>query len=554
MHRKIQIIALLLACTLCIGSCTHNIVDINPPTGSSSGSYGWNTAAGQLVYFDSTALTGTTIHRTLTFTAVDTNNNFTVTQTSNNTTEYFTLVSTADSQSVSGLSASTVIPIPDGFTLSHNDTVKKAASPILHATAIYNYGYVVTTGTDIYYKLYKDEWKKTTGLSLLNGEEITRLSANGGPLVFAATSTGAILISADTGKSWNIRKTLGSNTSIDAMMSVPFGATYVVAGNGNTEQLWQFISTTPTMLYDQLPMTNVTSVAPITVDSLFKGQPQPIILIGSSRSGLYYANVGSSQWNRFKDTAGQEFLNDVPIRFIGIDHSQLGFVVQASNLFIHAERFYNNADTSPATAYHWSVASKNYDQAIPYTQPSNYICRAGNSLEEYSFQSYKTLPLPDLTGKNISEIAVKGDEVLAVTDSGLYHLTGLNGSTWAQEPLPTYTNSIITPVPDKLLLLSSGTSGLVVGASWDAGVLRSSTTAIPYDITATVSDHFDSLQLSKNVSYSDIYKIVYTLKDGINANQLDRPSWTIYFAKDQGPVLIDLSINGVLRRRIYRTN
>ncbi len=139
------------------------------------------------------------------------------------------------------------------------------------------------------------------------------------------------------------------------------------------------------------------------------------------------------------------------------------------------------------------------------------------------------------------------------TDSGIYTYNYANlhwvNSSVGITTLKTKTSLLI---PSSFVLLDSGSRGLIIGTSWDAGTIESNGNI--FAITATVAEHFDSIVLKNNITFSDLYSVHYTLSNSAVIDPLTLPDWTIYFAKNQGPVLIDQQQNRALLRRTYRSS
>jgi len=284
------------------------------------------------------------------------------------------------------------------------------------------------------------------------------------------------------------------------------------------------------------------------------GEGRTIVYSASgSNKGLFTAvekQVGSGTFaEQFK-----ELENDVFATTRGASQSEV-YAVSASSIYRSSNGGVAWNQIGTITPVSNSISSLAYipEPARLYiaTEHEAMYVRTNNS-------GVQTIEYP---GTATNALIVTNDgKLIAANPLGFYEGSSDNEGkvTWA-----TFTTSdkekLYYRTPGSFYVLKTG---LKVGEYWKAGTYAISTADekkfIPYPLTARVTAHYDEVTTTNDTkpetyTYKDVYAVRYANETSPNVINDSLNYWTIYFAKDKGPVILEEFTKTRLTSRAYRT-
>ena len=547
MKTRSSIAALVLASTLVFGGCAHNLIDVPFPGGSNSGSYSWNTkTVTQLDYTVEANHAKTNL--SLLFRPDNFSGVFTIVEQFGSAALDTLHFHANNAQTITGLSSRSVIAIPEPYTLFHIDTQTIERFPEMkHIVSLGDNFVACDDSSNLYYfTIGTNSWQLGSSQLKDKGESILAISAfkftpTGTINVVAATNGGTMLMSSDNGKTWATGSIQQFKNPVMALATNSDGSLFAAVEIKGVYQILQGTS----KLVAPLPVAGSipSALAIFIINS--NAVPSTNIALGTNGFGLWHYDLQTKNWTPYDNGIPKEDT----IRFLVSNHSSLLLVATSNSLFhINSDNRLPSFDT--AIHIKSGIFTSGY-----YDDLGHRFLITGSRSSVYSINSDASTPvaLDPLADHKLNSITATATSIGIATDSGIYTYNYANlhwiNSSVGITTLKTKTSVLI---PSSFVLLDSGSRGLIIGASWDAGSIESNGNS--FAITATVIEHFDSIVLTNNITFSDLYSVHYTLSNSGVINPLTLPDWTIYFAKDQGPVLIDQQQNQALLRRTYRSS
>ncbi len=546
MKTRSSIAALVIATTLVFAGCAHNIIDVPFPGGSSGGSYSWNTkTVSQLDY--TVEANSTKSNLSLAFHADSSSGAFTIIEHFGSASSD-TLLYHSNTQTITGLSPRSVIAVPEPYTFLHKETQTIERFPEMkHIVSLGNNFVASDDSSNLYYFTTDNTiWKLGSSQLKDKGESILAISAfrftsNGTLNVVAATDRGTMLMSSDNGKTWTTSGIQQFSNPVRALTTNSDGSLYAAV---ETKGVYQ-IASGASNLVASLP---VTSAIPSAL-SIFVINTNAVastnIALGTLGYGLWHFDLKAKSWTAYENAIGK---NDT-IRFLVSNHSTSLLVATSNSLFrINADDRLPSFDSALYISS-GSFTSAFFDRSVPrflITESRSFVYK----IDSFAYALTRLDPLGD---RKLNSIAATGTAIGVATDSGIYTFNNSN-PLWVNSSagITTIKRKTTVLIPSNFVLLDSSSSALTIGASWNAGTIESNGNI--FAITATVVEHFDSIALTNNLTFTDLYSVHFTLNNSAVIDPLTLPDWTIYFAKDQGPVLIDQQQNHALLRRTYRSS
>ncbi|HET9135211.1 MAG TPA: hypothetical protein VFO76_01130 [Candidatus Kapabacteria bacterium] len=508
-------ISLVLLTVLAFSGCQNNLIDVNPPVAGTVDSYAWKTNI-PLQYTVEANNTTSTI--TLQFTKTNEPNEYLVNQSINGNTLSLHLVSNQDSMSISGLNPYSVIPVPPDYVMTKTKFDTSFLFPSIKHIIGVGSTFVASDSVSVYY-LRDNHWIRSTSLQ----QQVTAFS-RWGMYVAAATSGGNLFFSADSGKNW---------TSSDAFVKKNWSGT-ITALYFDGASLYFAAGSTIFVLSPNQQLTNAAggrhfSSAVTSIARYIPNSSDSLLLIGTESNGLYYYVPGDSARHFEFGPKGNE-----AIHFITTSTAAQTIVVgSSSGLYSTSTR--DSFDFIDARQFVRGI----YDDKFFVIDNSGFL---------YILSSGQANPFALPSGlSRINDIASSLGRVELVSDQGIY-LSSNSGNDWLHDSTLALQKINSTTIASSMHLL---VQALDTGKVWHAGTLEFGGKLL--DLTAKVVDYFDSIKLTNGITFSSVYAVTYTLTDSAGLSQVTFPEWTIYYAKGEGPILIDERRSGKLESRIYRS-
>lgn len=548
MKTRSYIAAFVFATTLVFGGCAHNLIDVPFPGGSSSGSYSWNTKTiSQLDYTVEANLTKSNL--SLAFRADSSSGAFTIVEQFGSASFDTLHFHSNDAQTITGLSPRSVIAIPEPYTLLHKETQTIERFPEMkHIVSLGDNFVACDDSSNLYYfTTGSNIWKLGSSQLKDNRESILAISAfkftsTGAINVVAATNMGTMLMSSDNGKTWTTNSIQQFKpNAVTALATNADGSLFVAV---ETKGVYQILPGT-SKLIASLPVVGAFPSALAVFIINTNSVPSTNIALGTLGFGLWHYDLQTKNWIPYDNGIHKEDT----IQFLVSNHSTSLLVATSNSLFrINGDTKLPSFDS--AIHIRSGIFTSGY-----YDDFGHRFLVTGSRSSIYSINSdaYTPVALDPLVDRRLNSITATATAIGVATDSGIYTFNNTN-PLWINSSVGITTIKTKTSVliPSSLVLLDSGSRGLTIGATWNAGTIESNGNI--FAITATIAEHFDSIVLKNNVTFSDLYSVHYTLSNSAVIDPLTLPDWTIYFAKDQGPVLIDQQQNRALLRRTYRSS
>ena len=535
------------ALAVIIAGCNPGIIDVPPAGLSNIKEYFWHTDSAQSPRYVRTIPPYNKVVAEFSL-MFDQNgsNSYYVRDAANMTSVPFKVNVSADKITISHLSPSSLISLPEGYKLVSDKLTKDTIATALKIKTV-----LVTGRGDLYTAIALDtagqmyissnsgeSWDKTEWGSTQNGT-ITALALSPSTgYVYAGTYQGAIFVSTDKGSKWTPFN--AGKGSVAALYVSHKRFVYVSTFSGQAFRISENTGKTDTAIFDYKGTVAITSLA--VIDSSLNGiNFMPRIIGGIKGIGLaYFLLDGKSQWLRSTSSLTNVF-QIVPhggssFLAIGLTQSGVAKVVinDDSSLF-----------SSPEIA--------NLPQNVRYLSGTfnggtSYIATEGGEVYSLPAGSVTISSNPSKIGRAINSISSLGDFVIAATDGGVAVSTD-QGKNWS-----VHTKGLETIVTTQhqaegeLTILLSGGDSLRVGSSWKAGFISYDSISTQIPITAKIFEHFAVLTLPDSVDYKDVFGVTYAPEVNIGVSLV---SLKIYFAKKIGPIMIDQYLGTKLVNRTY---
>ena len=143
--------------------------------------------------------------------------------------------------------------------------------------------------------------------------------------------------------------------------------------------------------------------------------------------------------------------------------------------------------------------------------------------------------IPSLNNKIVNDFSASDGNYFVATDSGAFTLIYPAQKWSASSAGLTSTRKIGTEIPGSVILLHSIAGSSPVDSSWEACTLLNQSHA-SIVITGRILAHLDSLSIG-STTYPDVIAVRYAYEPTPN-NTSQIPYWVIYYAKNEGPVVI----------------
>lgn len=247
-----------------------------------------------------------------------------------------------------------------------------------------------------------------------------------------------------------------------------------------------------------------------------------------TESGLFYCPLGDSVAKRFA-------LGPTHDAIYFVTPSNDGSILIGSSSGLYSSSMRDSFDLIDTRLFVRSI----YDDKYYLIDNSGLL---------YTISSSQVTPVDLPPGSNgVNDVASSKSKLGLASNNGIYlRLSGAKNWLHDTSSAEQITKTTTTSLPMRLLV-----GILDTGKTWNAGTVEFAGKSL--NITATVIDYFDSIKLTNGITFSSIYTVKYTLSDLAGARKDFFPEWLIYFAKGEGPILIDERITGKLESRIYRT-
>jgi len=425
----------------------------------------------------------------------------------------------------------TLFPLPTGTFFSDRDSITTKSEAFPAYAVFYSSMYqrlYAGTSQGLYYQAKMGEpWTLVAGTS---GHGITQIAQNGS-IVYALSNDGIIFRSSDGGAVW-----LTNVPGVTAIGFAPFDSTIVYIGmeDGSIRDLNTQGLIDPQ--YDSI-------YSPIVGLAVGTWAGRRTILVASKNNGLWFVDTDFVA----KRVNGQP--NVFAFHQIGLARylaSTSGDLLWDITLSGPTYKLDAITGTLPFS----SLSNRDSVEVYGTTSTGTFVrlSRAGSGYAPtYSQQEIAS-------GRFVQSITVDGNNnIVVATDSGLYASTD-KGETWLGITSPSSIKE--ERVLGKFILLKKQNGDLQVGDSWNAGTLAAASIDGFVPITAKVVEHLDSLSIKVRTSsathfpvYHDAFIVEYAPED---STLRDIATWLIYFVKNQGPVLIQQSIQGKYQEAVLR--
>jgi hypothetical protein len=517
--RYISLLAIVIAFAL--GGCNPGIVAPVPPQVTDASAYFFPKISGATMVFGDSALYPTRGYSTinLSFSDSSTNSFYAVERG----IDSFSCNLGTDAVTISGITTHSIIPLPSGFSIqSVRDSVPVSVPiPINHIIATTSNSIVVSNDSlGIYFSTdagatwtHSANSEKTFGKSTY----VTSFAVYSGN-VYALNKSESLYYSSDNGSSWQLT---GFNSKGTAMTSTASG---LFVTDGSNIYLLQSPTGNLTKFTSKQTSFQITSLAVATIDS-------SKVFIGATGTGaLYYwqdTALGTSDWIRASDSiTSVRMVIATPLgHFYCSTMSGNGGKIYSSE----TGRFWSLRDTG------MSYAMLTYcTNQVVAVSPSGAV----HTLSDQSpYLSGK--PVASLSGVSVNDLSGLGSNCYAATTGGIA-LSKDAGSNWSFSSTGvSSTHYTITESPGSIVLLH--TKGGSFDSSWQACTMFKNQTTIPIVITGRIVSRLDSLSIGGK-TYPDILEARYSNETAGVLNTID-PYFDIFFAKNQGPVLIYEFVN-----------
>ncbi len=547
MKIRTSIAALILTTTLVLGGCAHNIIDVPFPGGASSGSYSWNTKTVSALDYTVEA-NGAKTKLSLQFRSHDSSGAFKIIEQFGSATIDSLLFLNNNAQTLTGLTPRSVIAIPEPYSLLHKEihTIERFP-PMTHIVSLGDNFVACDDSSNLYYFTTSSNiWQLGTSQLKNKGETILAISAfkfssTGTVNVVVATSGGTMLMSSDNGKSWSTGNIQQFTNPVTALATNGDGSLFAAV---ETKGVYQILPGSSKLIAPLSVIGSYPSALAIFIINS-NAIASTNIALGTRGYGLWHYDLQAKNWTPYDNGIPKEDT----IRFLVSNHSSSLLVAASKSLF------HINSD-SRLPYFDSAILISSGIFAAGYYDDFGHrflITESRSSIYSIASDTYLPTTLDPLVDHKLNSITATATAIGIATDSGIYTFNNTN-PLWINSSLGIATIKIKTvlSIPSSLVLLDSGSHGAIIGATWNAGTIESNGNM--FAITATVIEHFDSIVLTNNVTFSDLYSVHYALSNSAGIDPLTLPDWVIYFAKDQGPVLIDQHQNQALLRRTYRSS
>lgn len=548
----------LLVVALFAAGCSKNIVDVPPPTGAGASSYGWN-MIDTIIYTSLQPKTGATSTITLHFAATAESDRYQAIENFNSSgSDTLLLHSTNDSLTVSGLTERSIIRVPSGYALSgvRYDTIDRPRN-IRKILAFGDTGKQVVASDDSNHVFYSSDagasWSLSTGLSISAKDVIADFvygPFNSKTVVAAATVNGLVYISSNGGQSWSLGYA-GKLGGIRAICSSSDGIFASIIGNGIFRMASQ-----PSLVAPGLP--SIDSSATLLATSRAPLSSTVTFLASDASGGIYYINPDSDvYWKtppaavRYSSATPRVITRATDTTFIISLQTSTSTGITASwiptedTFHVLTNSFYTLAAVDAFNLSAVLLANERGNCAIFKT--ANQVVTTAPSVPLSSYSVLNAITL------------CNGNAFAGTSDSGIYNHSFSNGSggPWAKlHSSPAQRTVVHTLLPLEFRLLGADDAGIHVGGTWDAGKIFSDSLGVSVSLRADVDRYIDSLKLTNGLIFSSIFVVNYRFADQAGGTATSPVQWTIYFAKGEGPVLIDEieEPSGILLSRTYRSS
>ncbi len=554
MVKTLKHIALFAALAFMITGCNPGIIDAPPSTISDIARYFWNDSTHHAYYQRTNQATGAVTQKfSLQFTRGGTNlQNVEITDLANPNSK--SLIATVDPGkiTISNLSAKSLIPLADGFSLGAGMEVKEAISIPKAIKKVFSIdkarAIAIDASDTVYYSTNSGQHWQPSTWEQKNGNitafTLDNSNANS-PKVYAGTDHGSIYTSTDYGYSWSLYAS-GNGSHIYALSYSTLKKYLYYSTDKSVYRSYNGITTAK----DQFDMDFVaTSLVVIDSDSLTKGT---YLYAGTASNGLYSRSLVDGKTTTWEpDTIRPELKHVSAMCRLGKSTviALLAENEEAGGLLVQRMTVKTPWSVIPLSLNIFKYLSSPLFEttALVASDSSAYIVNPPSK----DNQVLRTQPLP--SNRAIHDISGSNGYIIIATDSGIVYSTN-SGDSWNETHSGIETQVYRTRIlPGTLTLLKTVADSMRVGSVWtDVGTLlyQNGTANTALRIDAHILHHDDYVMLD-SVKYPDVFEIEYScaeLKGITNA-----PSIHILFAKDIGPLVIDEYADGIIKTRtVYK--
>ena len=515
--------------------CNPGIIDVPPPSVTDASVYFFPQNSQPVTFQDSSSATGGKfIPLILSFTTPDTANTFFIRENPGTTqADSISCTLGSDAVTISGISAHSIIPLPNGFSLKakYRFVQEEVPTPISHVVTTLS-GSVVATCDELGV-FYSPDGKTWTAISLPFGAKnnrVTALTAQG-KNVFAGTLSGSVYMSTNYGKDWVSKPILQFADSILTFASNPFSSTLYISVRDTVYK------TETTGSISAKPYGGGNDGKLFTSLAFFVGNSIDSVLIGGTfGNGLWY-KLRDGNWNSIISIPTTTNVNSLASTSIGV------YCATRQTLFY-----------SPNGSKWGQVPGLTFPYGILSYDDQRHTLIAANQLDSViaiNDTTLKPVPLASIPVKVLHDISASNFHSYAATDSGLYQLSTTNLDHWLRIFTPKTMRTVAKEFPGEIVLLRSRTGNSTIDSSWQADTLLTPSLP-PFPITARIVGHLDQVRMNDSTTYNDVIEVRYSYEvAGQPAPSV--PYWDIFFTKDKGPIIIYQISNSVKTRKIYRS-
>lgn len=444
-----------------------------------------------------------------------------------------------------GIDASTFLRIKGDDFIMLSDTIAYRKDTMKIESIIRTSDGTIVVGTDVggiyYYDRGASTWK---GLALASSPHVTALACDSA----ATFATTTIFAGASTGI-YSIKN--GQIVSSNLLIT---DAKQLVVGTSDKKFYNLLIQTPSNVYYNFLPNVLLYS---LNAGKLFVGATVTAVAVDRNPKTIYVGvyNAGTYGILSFNEASGTYQvpsytpLSNIPVRaIVASADKNLARAITANILY-----------TTTNGGESWSVTGQ-YSKG-GFTSLAlgahTYIGTEKEGVLTYDGGVFS--PVTGFPSRNVAFLYAFDKYLIAANEEEIVTTSDAAGSNWSVSK-PTIIETQFLRTPGSFRVLKAG---MKVSDTWNAGTYAmpdGNGSFLPLPLTARVMAHYDEVTTksavdnTKQYVYHDVYAVRFAYESSPNTVSGTLTSWTVYFAKNRGPVLIEESLNGVLITRTYCTS